>query len=621
MLSLWDTIYYNRGLGASNGNNYWKQYAAAHYILCAVTALLISLGIGFVSLFVCSAYLDKLDWTMFLSYLSEPLILTLNLIPPVLLTAAGYFAFGRLWAGFLAGGGLVTVFSLINFYKIRLRTEPFTASDLALTGEAAGIISRYKLEITGRVLLITCALAAGTLAAAFLARGKIRSRRVRAAGTAACLALCAALFFGVYSSDSVYAAATNGSVEYDYWSELERFVSKGFVYPFLYSVKSAVKTPPAGYSEAEAKSVLAQYADEDIPAEKKVNIFAVQLEAFTDLTEFGVAAYDFVYEPYHALCAESMTGRFVANTFGGGTQVSERTFITGFTAENGWRRNTNSAAWYLRSQGYATEGFHQNDGWYYNRVNVNRSLGFERYDFMDSLPEPSRKDDVFFEKLRSMWESRDKTRPYFNFSVSYQNHGAYYSNWTMDERFLERGGLSEPSFCILNNYLYGISDTTARMYDFCHYFDSAEEPVVVVFYGDHMPWMGDGNSVLGELGVSIDLGTEEGFLNYYSTPYVVWANAAAKAVSDGSFTGDGGTMSSSFLLDRVFEEIGFTGSAWNGVLRDTRRTIDVINGSGIWRIDGKLTLTPDALKNDAARKFLYAQYYREGHFSYGELTE
>jgi phosphoglycerol transferase MdoB-like AlkP superfamily enzyme len=531
-----------------------------------------------------------------------------------------WFAFGRLWAGFLAGGGIITVLSLINYYKIRIRTEAFTASDLNFAGEAAGILSRYKLELTGRVIFIVSALIAGTLAAAFFARGKLRRRWVRLVGALTCLAVFITLFFTVYVSDKTYEAATNRTAEYDQWSELEAFVSKGFIYPFLYSVKSAVRTPPEGYSEAAAKDILAQYSDEAIPAGKKVNIIAVQLEAFKDVTELGVPAYDYVYEPLRKLQSESLTGRFVANSYGGGTQISERCFITGFTNEQGWRKNVNSAVWYLRSQGYATEGFHQNDAWYYNRSNVNRNMGFENYYFMDSLPAPDKSDKVFFEKLTEMWEKRDVSRPYFSFSVSYQNHGAYYDNWTVPETYLERGSLSDASFCILNNYLSGIADTTQRMYDFCHYFDKEAAPVVVVFYGDHSPWMGDGSSVLNEMGINLDYWTEEGFFNYFSTPYIVWANEAAKAVSSGSFSGEGGDLSASYLLDRVFEEIGIKGSAYMQLQRDTRRTIDVINGYGFWLCDGELLFSSEAKSREDAKRFLYGQYYTENHFNYSKVT-
>lgn len=621
MHSLWDTIYYNRGRGASNGNNYWKKYAVPHYILCGAVCLLLGIGIGLASLFVCSAYRDNLGWEMFLSYLRSPLILLLNLVPPVLLVGAFYFAFGRLWAGFLAGGGIVTVLSLIDYYKIRLRTEPFTASDIAIAGEAAGILGRYRIEITGRAVFIACALALGVFAAAFLARGRLKKWWVRLLGAILCLAILVTLFFTVYISEGVYSAATNASASYDQWAELDRFVSKGFVYPFLNSAKIFAAGSLQGYSEAAAKAELDRFADETIPEDKKVNIIAVQLEAFTDLGERGVNVRESVYAPLHALQQESLTGRFVANTFGGGTNISERSFVTGYPNIEEFQSYTDSFAWYLRSQGYATEGFHPYDDWFYSRVDINKMLGFERYYFSDSRPETDKSDARLFSRILELWENRDKSRPYFNFSISFQNHGGYNQNESPAEPMLERGSMSDSSYNILNNYLTGVADTTQRMYDFCHYFDKESAPVVVVFYGDHMPWMGDGNSVISELGINVDLGTEEGFFNYYSTPYIVWANAAAKRVSSGTFKGNGGDMSACFLMGRVFEEIGVSGSAYMQLEREVRGTVDIINTTGIWRCGGVFTRSPEGEAREELNRLLYAQKYTKEHFKYGELTE
>ena len=52
--------------------------------------------------------------------------------------------------------------------------------------------------------------------------------------------------------------------------------------------------------------------------------------------------------------------------------------------------------------------------------------------------------------------------------------------------------------------------------------------MVIVVFGDHNPWLGDGNAVYKAIGLDLDFSTEEGFYNYYSTRYLIWANDAAK---------------------------------------------------------------------------------------------
>ena len=114
---------------------------------------------------------------------------------------------------------------------------------------------------------------------------------------------------------------------------------KGFLYPFLsYSVKSASDAPPEGHSSAAAQSILAAFEDADIPEEKKVDLIAIQLEAYNDFTKFGVPDLNpAVYEEFHKLEAEGYTGNLVTNIFAGGTVDTERCFLTRYSRLGSFR--------------------------------------------------------------------------------------------------------------------------------------------------------------------------------------------------------------------------------------------------------------------------------------------
>lgn len=600
-----------------------EEYPTGKKIFTAVLLPVMGVCIGLVSLFVCGILDTDLGWTMFLSYLHEPVILALNLIPCVLLVWLFFFLTGRVWPAFVFPAALVFALSAINYYKIRIRSETFLVSDVAIAGEAAGIISRYKLEFSGRILLMIGALAFGTLFTVLLLRGKWKNRRARLICAAVTLAAIAALGVTVYrSTDVYYNKAVNKTAEINVWSDLQVYVSKGFLYPFAYSAKSAFPEAPEGYSEARAKAILAPYEDADIPADKRVNIISVMLEAYTDLSEHPqVPVHDDVYAPLHALYPECVHGHIVANVFGGGTVNTERNFLTGYAQAEEYRKNTNSHLWYLRSQGYYVEGYHAGDSWFYNRKNVEYNLGMERFGFLDDYTDASRFDSSFFGILTDLYTDRDKSVPYFNYSITYQNHGAYSATGSPDASYLDKGSLSDASYHILNNYFHGIADTSQRMRDFIDSLRDDEAPVIVVFFGDHMPWLGDGNSVYHELGINIDLGTEEGFFHYYTTPYLIWANDAAKAVTGSDFTGDGGAISACFLMNRIFALCGWKGSAWMQFNADTLARADILNtGNSLYRVDGELIsgyLLEDDQK-DVVWNHKIAEYYYKRHFLYQE---
>ena len=141
-----------------------------------------------------------------------------------------------------------------------------------------------------------------------------------------------------------------------------------------------------------------------------------------------------------------------------------------------------------------------------------------------------------------------------------------------------------------------------------------EEPVILVLFGDHKPWMGNRNTVYEALGVSLDLSTEDGFRNYYATPYLIWANDAAKAILGSDFSGSGPEISPCFLMNEVFSLAGWGGSEYMKFMNEVKEVLPVIHTSGRYVTDGVLTQT---LPEDAGRwleRFRQVQYYRQTNF-------
>ena len=135
---------------------------------------------------------------------------------------------------------------------------------------------------------------------------------------------------------------------------------------------------PEGYDEEKAKEILASYEYDNIPENEKVNIISIMLEAYNDFSEFeGVELGIDVYENFHNIQKESISGKLITNIFAGGTVNTERAFLTGYQNHPKYYSYTNSFVWYLREQGYRTEAMHPITGSFYNRRNINEYLGFE----------------------------------------------------------------------------------------------------------------------------------------------------------------------------------------------------------------------------------------------------
>ncbi len=616
---MFKSIFLGDGTKAPAGKE--KTCRRLHGLWIYVMLVIMGVCIGLVSMFVCSSYLGNEGWEMYDSYMAKPLIAVLNILPCVLLILLLYFATGRAWIAYSGTSLLIFLMSLINYYKVRLRNDVFVPADLGYFSEAANMTSRYPIEFTGRTILPIVAFVFGTVFAVLFLRGKLKGWRTRVIGSVAVLAVCALLYSTVYTSDRVYEVETDNSESgINIWSEFQVYVSKGFLYPFIHAVPKALHVPPDGYNKKEAAELLARYSDSDIPDDKKVNIISIMLESYADLSTLGVLDFEQdVYGPFHELQAESWSGTLSDNIFAGGTIDTERSFLTGYPHCEDYAAKVNSYVWYLRSQGYVTEGYHAGDAWFYNRQNINEYMGLERYLFLDDFEGSSRLDADFFMRVRDMYDARDKSVPYFSYSLTYQNHGAYESETTVDTAYISSEGMSHESYCILNNYLSGIYDTTYRISSFVDGFRDDPEPVVLVIFGDHMPWLGNMDSVYKELGITLDLGTEEGFYNYYSTPYIIWANAAARETLGNDFTGDGGNFSPCFLMQELFDLCGWEGSAWMKASRDVREYTSIINiPTGYVRIDGRLTREPPEAAEKAIAEYEYMEYYTKRHMVYGK---
>ena len=114
----------------------------------------------------------------------------------------------------------------------------------------------------------------------------------------------------------------------------------------------------------------------------------------------------------------------------------------------------------------------------------------------------------------------------------------------------------------------------------------------------------------------MDLSTEEGFYNYYSTRYLIWANDAAKDVLGQDFLGEGPDVSSCFLMNLLFDYLGWTGDAWAQATTDIWREIPVLTSTGSYIRNGELTTELDPEGQALLSRYQSLEYYYGTHFQY-----
>lgn len=599
----------------------------AHRVWVFLWLTAFGLGIGLLSLYLTANSYAGIDaQALWASYMKLPLLVVMNLLLPLLVVYLGFFLFARPWAAYLLSAVPFLGLALASYYKIQLRGDPVLASDLRLIRTAGGIMGNYTFELTEPVKLVIAGFAGMLILSLVLLRRERMSQRGRLAGLMVMLALTLASYFEFYTSADIYEKTANNSL-INPWSEVEIYLSRGTTYPFLYSVQDMLPNAPSGYRESEASSTLASYEDQDIPEGEKITVVGIMLEAFSDMTDFPVLdevpAIHKIYEPLHELEERSVSGRLLTNIFAGGTVDTEWGYLTGYSEHEEFRSPVNTYVRYFKSQGYDALYRHPGYSWFYNRSNVNEYLGFDESVFNDtgfgdliSISDALyHSDKVLVDYLLNDIDSRTETDdPLFLFSVSYQNHGPYPSETYWEEYVTpEKNGWSMQTCCVINNYLAGIRSTINEMCRMTEELEGRDEPIVFVFFGDHKPWMGNGNSVYTEMGINMDVSTLDGFYNYYATPYVIYANQAARDLLGNDFAEPGGDFSPCFLMAKVFDECGWEGPGLMQLQREMREFSPLMSSNG-WRMqNGQLTMELDGTAEDENGRYLRAQYYIETH--------
>ena len=181
-----------------------SRFKTASYLWAATAFTGLGCMVGLLILFLGSTAYAKLPGNQLLySYLTHPLLLFLNLLPPVALMWLFYLFSGRAWFGYLLGAVPCLLLSIVNYYKIALRGDPLLGADLLLIGEATDIVGGYTLEFSTSIQAVLICSVAGFFFVLFLIPQKLKNKPLRFVGTLLCIAGISGSFSPLYTSSDL----------------------------------------------------------------------------------------------------------------------------------------------------------------------------------------------------------------------------------------------------------------------------------------------------------------------------------------------------------------------------------------------------------------------------------
>lgn len=569
-------------------------------------------------------------------FLRQPLLIVLNALPIGLLVLAAAALLRNVFFGAalvnLAAGAL----SIANRVKIEVRDEPVFPRDFALLKEVGSALESYDIRFPMPQIAAVVLATAALLALGFLIGcepfpvEKLRGWVGSLLGFAAGFAALTGLIFTLYASRDLYQSFQVSNAEY----VPAVFNDLGFPYAFCHHFTTYLVDRPEGFSRAEAEG----WETGDLPGQgKDVSVVMVMNEAFSDITDAPAFPYSEANDPLpnlHALRKDphALSGHVIVPGFAGGTANTEFDVLTGMqtnalsasttSAMRVVNRNLDSLFRVFGNDGYETSFYHPGDNWFYNRENVYRWFGAEETRFVGDMEDPEYKgrwvtDDYAAGLIEDAF--RQAEGPLFHFTTTIQNHMSYTADkYGPDYDFPPTGipGLSEEVETLVRVYVEGLRDADAMLGRLWSYFDAREEPVVLVYWGDHLPYLG--NDMLGyrQLGIDVAPGPEgQENLAAYKTPFVIWANAAAAEALDWENAVETldlpETVSACFLGAAVLELTGRgEESPWFSFLNQLRRELPVVQKTVCQPAGGSLTGEPDPEQQELLRKWRRWSYYK-----------
>lgn len=500
---------------------------------------------------------------------------------------------------------LLIMITLVNFYVVQFRGQPFMLLDILGMGTAADVAGGYKFQLPvyiGIVLLLVMTYVCIQWKIQTLELGTKSTRNL-------------AFRLGTFAAVLLFLAVTVpkwwSSLEVSLWNVSKEYVKKGYLYMLAGEGKYFSVEKPADYSIEKVDSITEE-------AEKKYtasaasgnvtqpeNIIMIMNESLADFESVGEISTDSEILPFiHSLKQNVKYGQLHVPTYGGGTARTEYEALTGnamyFLPAGSVpyqlyvRDPEYGMADILKAQGYETLAMHPNRAANWNREKVYPSMGFDQFiskenwgDLYRDKIRSHESDKSTYDKIINIYEEKEKNQKLFTFCVTMQNHGGY---------GVETRNGYEPTVKLnykkeypqAETYLSLARESDSAFKDLLDYFEKAEEPTMIIMFGDHWPAIEDDflSKVVGKDTGDLSL-TESQTL--YTTPYVIWTNYPSETKEQD--------ISSNYLGSYILELAGAELSPYNQFLLNLKEELPVIGIDAVEDKDGHWYSSDDMPEN------------------------
>ena len=474
--------------------------------------------------------------------------------------------------GSITAATIAAVFGITNFCVLSITGQPFVFSDLKIAGTAFSVLSAQSVSKSGVLTLAAAVLFwLGYCVAVWLMTGKqvYETKQYLLRLVPAVLA-ANLMYFGVLISADLADVVLLFDGHHKYGA-IAHFVISGGV----------------GLTFPEDVEQYLPQKNTDTVSDFKPNVIVIMNEAFSDLqTTFDLETNQDAIPYFRSLCESYPNGISYSSVRGNNTCSTEFENLSGvstaLTAKGATIYESNAVPMQtlvsaMNARGYETVGIHPYFRTGYNRDAVYDALGFDSTYFMDDFEDAEYihgfvSDKSNYEKLIDCFEASEA--PFFCFNVTMQNHAGYDDDGNLPDKVT-----AETNNDALNNYLTLLHESDKALEYLISYFETVDEPTVILFVGDHQPMLGrvfyEEEFKKSEQDFSI-----EDITHMYEIPYLIWANFPLNMDDAPAET------SMNYLSEILFSVAGIERTPWMEQLSDYREAYPVVTVNFMKEHDG-----------------------------------
>ena len=516
---------------------------------------------------------------------------------------------------------------IINYFKVQFRDNPLFPWDFLLMSVAASVVNRFKLIPSFTFAIAVIAFIAVIIALYFIA--KKRSGYKMNLITRFVTAIIVFALLVTYFSTYLFTTDVNLFMAKEY------YIEKGFVAAFAESARYLKPIDaPDNYSEETMQEIYNKInALQEQSDGNKANIIVIMSESFWDITRVRELGFsEEIFPTYRELQKTAVTGELLTNVYNGGTVNSEFEALTGFSVaylppeympyQRCMRPNFFSINSYLKSEGYESLAIHPFEKTNYNRNTAYEYLGFDKTLWGEDFDENAERmrgyisDHALTEKIISEYEKHnsESDKPWFNLSVSMQNHGGYWeSSIDSDKNYdIDVSKFKENSQGSIKDLAIGLHYADLALGELIDYFENSDEPTIIIMFGDHISNAGpigetllDQSSLLGEgynlsaSGKGVAAATEDSIFEQRRVPFMAWSNY-------DNVQKDCGIVSITQLLPTVFSEYNVAMPKYFEYLKKSQKIYPACASNIIVDKEGKVSFIDNMT---AEQKKQYDEYW------------